>query len=268
MPAPNPEYTVEPTEEELASVPKDRGAQRDLFLEALDEPRHALEYGGVNGEATIKGIPTGRIGDDTYRSKKLGVVMEPVPVLMRDAVTIDTAVRLLGVSRITLQRAAQGGRLPVLKTGPDNAPYVVRLRDVVTYLVTMWTERRARREFNEGMYLGFPEWLAREVAESWPDNKPYRPGNWEARVVNISRGGRPKGYSPGRAGFNGYSKNGVKLGRPPKIPVQEKAVPPEGNHPQAVPESPPATPTTPAIQEQTDPTRLPKWHPQWRRPGT
>lgn len=240
--------------------------ERDVFLESLDEPRHALEYGGINGLATIHGVPTGssnRPGEAQSRNRQVGVVMEPVPVLMRDAVTIDTAVRLTGISRITLQRAAQAGNLPVMKMGPDNAPYIVRLRDVVTYLTTMWTERRYRRESPTGRdFIGFPDWLVREVAESWPENRPYRPGKWEGRAVKLNRGGRPRGYSPGK----GYSVNGKKLGRPRKAEAvfleDKKEGPLESNHPQE------ALPSVPATPEQIDRTKLPKWHPLWVRPGT
>ena len=244
-------------------------SRRDLFLDALDEPRHALEYGGINGEATIQGVPTGtadRPGEQGYRNKKLGVVMEPIPVLLRDAVTIDTAVRLTGISRLTLQNAAAKGALPVLKTGPGTSPYLVRIRDVVTYLITMWTERRARKEAG-GKYVGFPSWLVDEVEKEWPPSRLFRPGNWESREVKINRGGRPRGYSPKDIGRPGYSVNGVKLGRKPRTDPAEKATPPEENHPPAasdVPSDVSPEPTTPAI----DRSRLPKWHPLWRRSGT
>jgi hypothetical protein len=237
-----------------------REEARDLYLESLDEPRHVLEYGGINGEATIKGMPTGsdRPGESFIRSQKLGIYTEPVPVMMRDAVSIDTAVRLTGINRQTLQVAARRGALPVLKLGPDSAPYVLRLRDVITYLVTMYTEQKARQESPVGdMYLGFPEWLVSNLSDAWPDNRKFTPGQWEAKRVNRNRGGRPRGYSPGK----GFSKTtGVKLGRPPKIQAEEKQTPPEGNHPQA------AVQDTPVAE--IDPTTLPKWHPQWRRPGS
>ena len=243
-----------------------REEARDLYLESLDEPRHVLEYGGVNGEATIKGMPTGndRPGESSVRSQKLGIHSEPVPVMMRDVVSIDTAVRLTGINRQTLQVAARRGALPVLKLGPDTAPYVLRLRDVITYLVTMFTEQKARQESPVGdMYLGFPEWLVNNLSDAWPTNRAFTPGDWQAKRVNRNRGGRPRGYSPGM----GFSKTtGVKLGRPPKgetpkIQAEEKQTPPEGNHPQAAVASPQAEP-----EPQIDPTKLPKWHPQWRRP--
>ena len=241
--------------------------QRDQFLESLDEPRHALEYGGVNGQATIQGIATGsngRAGELGQRRKQLGVVMEPVPVLMRDAVTLDTAVRLLGINRVTIQRAAKRGDIPALKTGPGNSPYLVRLRDVLTYLVTMWTERRARKELADGdLYRGFPEWLVREVAEAWPANSVVKPGHWRPKYVKVGRGGRPRVADGGKPTERdperpGYSISGARLGRPPKPkePEGEKEGPPEGNHPQAA--QPEAAPL--------DPTTLPKWHPLWRRP--
>lgn len=244
---------------------------RDEFLEKLDEPRHTLEYGGVNGQATIQGVATGgngRAGELGQRRKNLGVVMEPVPVMMRDAVTLDTAVRLLGINRVTVQRAAKRGDIPALKTGPGNAPYLVRLRDVLTYLLTMQTERRARKEFAPGdLYRGFPEWLVREVAEAWPANSVVRVGHWQPKYVRVNRGGRPRIKDGGRPTARdperpGYSASGARLGRPPKPKGQEdeKAEPPESNHSQAAPE-----PQTDAPQ--IDPTTLPKWHPLWRRPA-
>ena len=288
---PRPTLLPEELPEVIGAPPKptDKGIERDLYLEELDSPRHALEYGGINGEATIAGIPVPNGKDASIiAARKTGIVMEPVPVTMRDAVTIDTAVRLTGVARQTLQRAAAAGRLPVLKVGPDTAPYLVRLRDVVTYLVTMWTERRARREMNEAHYIGFPEWMVAAVSESWPTDKAFKPGNWQSRAININRGGRPRGYTPGKIGVNGYSKNGIKLGRPardakartvqkvqPRISSvshdnlgAEKEAAPEGNHPQGPP--PPAAPTAPQ-----DPNALtleqrralPKWDPRWLRPG-
>lgn len=240
------------------------GEVRDRFLEALDEPRHALEYGGVSGEATIQGIPTGtadRPGERSGRlTAKLGIVTEPVPVLMRDAVTIDTAVRLTGISRMTLQRAAQNGNLPVLKLGPDTAPYVVRLRDVITYLVTMWTERRARKELTDGdQYIGFPEWLVREVAESWPEHRAFKPGKWQAGPVKVNRGGRPRGYSPSDPHNPGFSVHGVRQGRPRKTDGGQKKEPPGAYQPQAAQDAPDPP-------EPTDRTKLPKWHPLWQRP--
>jgi len=232
---------------------------RDRFLEAMDEPKHTLEYGGINGEATIKGVVSvesnGRL---VSRTPKLDVHMEPVPVLLRDAVTIDTAVRLTGISRLTLQRAAFDKRLPVIKTGPDNAPYLVRIRDVIIYLCSMWGAGRVRRELtDENAYLGFPEWFAREISESWPENRPYTPGHWQGGYVKINKGGRPQGYSPKDPENPGFSKNGVRLGRPPS-PESEKGEEAPEDHSEA---PPPAAP-------EVDRTTLPKWHPQYVRPGT
>jgi hypothetical protein len=279
------------------SAERERQIEKEIYLEALDEPRHATVYGGINGEATIKGIPNSR-GElpEGDRSRKLGLVMESVPVMLRDAVTIDNAVRLTGISRQTLQRACAAGRLPAIKTGPGPAPYLVRIRDIITYMATMWVEHRTRKDSGIGdLYLGFPEWMAREIFESWPDNMPYDPGKWESARVNINKGGRPRGYSPGK----GFSVHGVRLGRPlkasleaavdeanaakvlrklqtlerakklaeaqglppPVLPETQKAATPEESHPQ---EPPPV----PAPQSDVDPTTLPKWHPLWRRPGT
>ena len=268
----------DPTVEELEPTGrrwKDRAARRETYLLKLDEPKHALEYGGKSGQATIRGMPTGspgRHGEATGHSTRIGVVSEPVPVLMRDAVTIDTAVRLTGVRRETLQRAALDGRLPVLKLGPEREPYLVRMRDVVTFLVTMWTTGRARVAMNNGdfEYVGFPRWLVEQVADRWPAGELFEPsmlGRWEPRKATINRGGRPEGYSPGR----GWSKAGKRLGRPPRDDKKNKATQPaQANSPSAVEEKggPPerdhvqATP----VEQPVDPTTLPKWHPLWRRP--
>lgn len=249
---------------------------RDKFFEAMDEPRHTLDYGGINGEATIKGvISVDSQGKSLSRTPKLDVHMEPVPVLLRDAVTIDTAVRLTGISRLTLQRAAFDGRMPVIKTGPDNAPYLVRLRDVVIFLCSMWGAGRVRRELTEeNAYLGFPEWFAREISESWPENKPYTPGKWQGGYVKINKGGRPKGYSPNDPENPGFSKNGVRLGRPPlsesekgeEAPEDHSEAPPPEPQPVAATQGPVLEPATPVPA--VDRTTLPKWHPQYVRPKT
>jgi hypothetical protein len=258
---------------------------RQAFLESLDEPRHTLEYGGVNGQATIQGVPTGtegRVGESKVRRRNLGVVMEPVPVMMRDAVTIDTAIRLLGISRPTLQRAITFGAIPSLKTGPGTSPYLVRIRDVVTFMVTMWSDRKARRQLAEDdMYRGFPEWLVEKVAEAWPAHSVVRPGNWRPSYVKLKRGGRPRGIPTVRDPERpGYSANGKRLGRPPavnqKAPflvadsegtewIEEKGGAPESNHPKVPSPVPPPVPEPP--KPEVDPTTLPKWHPRWRRPS-
>lgn len=246
---------------------------RDKFFEAMDGPEHVLHYGGINGEASIPGMPgVVRSGDRQLETKRFGLNSEPVPVMLRDAVTIDTAVRLTGISRITLQQAAHEGRLPVLKLGPDNAPYLVRLRDVVVYLATMWTDRRTRKELtDENTYLGFPEWLVRHLSESWPDNRPFNPGKWEGGPVKINRGGRPPGYNPAMAGRPGFSKRGKRLGRPPAggwPEAQKKEEPGVSPTPPLNPTAgdQPVTQSTPPA-DLTRPEKLPKWHPQWVRPG-
>lgn len=246
-----------------------RRVQRDLYMDNLDKPEHTLEYGGLNGSATIRGVPVGPEDKPQFNSKKAGLHSEPIAVVMRDAVTIETAIRLTGIARGTLAQAVFRGNIPALKTGPGPAPYLVRVRDLITYMITMWSERRARKESAiDNQYIGFPEWIAREVSESWPEDQPYKPGRWQADAIRVNRGGRPRGYSPGK----GVSVHGKALGRPRKdppiappgaeTPAAEKAVPPEGNHPQAAP-------TGPVKQDDSsppyDPTKLPKWDPRWRR---
>ena len=269
---PTEKWVVEPTaQDELdagrlstKSPEYRRRVQKDRYFDNLDKPEHTLEYGGLNGAATIRGVPVNKPDEGQYHSKKAGLHSEPVPVVMRDAVTIETAVRLTGIARETLAQAVHNGNIPALKTGPGPAPYLIRMRDIITYMITMWTERRARRESSaDGMYLGFPEWIAREVAESWPEDSAYKPGKWEPREIKLNRGGRPRGYSPGK----GISVHGKALGRPrkevpasPEMPQEEKPTPPRDSHPQAAS----AVPAAAAV----DPTTLPKWHPLWRRPGT
>lgn len=252
-----------------------RSVARDKFFETLDEPEHVLTYGGINGEASVPGMP-GRVGshDAQRETVRYGLHSEPVPVMLRDAVTIDTAVRLTGVNRITLQRAAHDGQLPHLKLGPDNAPYLVRLRDVIVYMITMWTDKRARAEMTEdNEYLGFPEWLVNHVSDGWPDRAAFKPGKWQGGPVKINRGGRPKGYNPVMAGRPGFSKAGKRLGRPPvggwpeaPVEAQKREGPDEPAPPRAADTEPLEPVTSGAPGHSTvDPTTLPKWHPQWRR---
>jgi len=250
-------------------------AERTEYLRALDEPRHALieaNPGGINGAATIQGVPTGSPGSSHFHVKheRLGVQMEPIAVLMRDAVTIDTAVRLLGIGRDTIQNGCAQGRLPALKLGPGKAPWMVRLRDVLLYVVTMYAGTRKKLNYLDGgegeipTYIGFPEWLVREVSESWPESIPFAPGKWEPREIKINRGGRPRGFSPGK----GYSTTtGKKLGRPPGSKADTMMSP----KPRPAPaDAPPGglPPAAPAAGDGPDAATLPKWHPQWRRPGT
>jgi excisionase family DNA binding protein len=60
--------------------------------------------------------------------------VEPAVPGDEDVVTIPEAARRLGVSRHTLQKAAQEKRLPAQKVGPGRLPYLVRLSDVRAFL--------------------------------------------------------------------------------------------------------------------------------------
>lgn len=262
--------------------------RNERYFESLDQPDHALNYGGRNELATIRGVPL----RSQVNNPGLEIYFEPVPVLLRDVVTVDTAVRLTGCSRESLQHAAYHGRLPVLKTGPGTGPYLVRLRDVFTYLLTMQYQARNRRDMPGGdTYLGFQSWLVERIEEHWPKGRPYIPGRWEGRKVKINRGGRPKGYSPGMV----FSVHGKRLGRPPKegwpedrgedvekvhvpAPESKKGETPGRDHPQVTAQAPPpvAAPAPPPPNETVaepqepplDPTALPKWHPLWQRSRT
>lgn len=250
-----------------------RSLARDKFFETLDEPEHTLTFGGINGEATVTGVPGTVQGrhDTRLETQRYGLHGEPVVVYLRDAVTIDTAVRLTGISRLTLQRAAHDGRLPHLKLGPDNAPYLVRLRDVIVYLTTMWVDKRARKELtDDNHYLGFPEWLVNHISDSWPDRAAFKPGKWQGGYVKINRGGNAPGVNHSDPNRPGYSRKGNRIGRKPRggWPEEQKkeapGSPPAPPEPQ--PEHPEPAATNGEAQSTPDRTKLPKWHPDWQRP--
>jgi excisionase family DNA binding protein len=62
-----------------------------------------------------------------------------------DVVTVPEAARRLGVSRHTLQKAAQEKRLPAQKVGGGRLPYLVRLGDVRRFLQYSRPGRRQPR---------------------------------------------------------------------------------------------------------------------------
>jgi excisionase family DNA binding protein len=67
-----------------------------------------------------------------------------------DVVTIPEAARRLGVSRHTLQKAAQEKRLPAQKVGGGRLPYLVRLGDVRNFLQYSRPGRRQPRFEGDG----------------------------------------------------------------------------------------------------------------------
>jgi excisionase family DNA binding protein len=62
-----------------------------------------------------------------------------------EMVTVPEAARRLGVSRHTLQKAAQEKRLPAQKVGGGRLPYLVRLGDVRRFLQYSRPGRRQPR---------------------------------------------------------------------------------------------------------------------------
>ena len=70
-------------------------------------------------------------------------------------VTIPEAARRLGVSRHTLQKAAQEKRLPARKVGAGRMPYLVRLGDVRRFIEYSRPGRRQPR-FDGGALPGLP----------------------------------------------------------------------------------------------------------------
>jgi excisionase family DNA binding protein len=67
-----------------------------------------------------------------------------------DVVTVPEAARRLGVSRHTLQKAAQEKRLPAQKVGGGRLPYLVRLGDVRRFLQYSRPGRRQPRFDGDG----------------------------------------------------------------------------------------------------------------------
>src|SRR5215471_14438498 len=144
------------------------GVQQDAKLEAMDSPAHVFEAGGVNGRSGIRGVPVRSESSERGLKKegrRIGIMSEPIAVLLRDAVSIDTAVRLTGAERITLQLAVVKGYLPSLKLGGSTSPYLVRVRDVIAYIARINAMGMQRgRGFVAGRdFVGFPPWLVERV---------------------------------------------------------------------------------------------------------
>lgn len=225
------------------------GQLQDQRFELMDEPAHVLEPGGTNGKATIKGLPVRPEVSATglrREGQATGVLAEPVAVLLRDAVTIDTAVRLTGADRATLQAAAAKAYLPSLKLGGATSPYLVRIRDVISYLARMHAFKMTRGAFKPGEeFLGFPEWLVERVRATYPEGSVAAGTPYAAGVVVPDRGGRPRVTPPAE-----------------EKPKPQKSRRRRRNH------APTANRAFPAPPRAVDRTKLPKWHPLWVRPGT
>jgi hypothetical protein len=264
------------------------GREQDRRFARMDEPAHVFEGGGVNGRATIKGVPTrsDASGTGLVRSgQRTGLMSEPVAVVLRDAVTIDTAVRLTGADRATIQNAAAKSYLPSLKLGGATTPYLVRMRDVIAYLARATRERRLRTGtagkggFQPGRdFLGFPPWLVERVKLAYQDGAVVTGTPFATEVITPNRGGRPRIRPPKTETQSGEKPiKAVRDHAPTKRRKRRRARSPKGPQapalvqaavsvpPPALPERPKAAPRPPKV---VDPTTLPKWHPLWRRPGT
>jgi hypothetical protein len=236
------------------------GRVQDRRFESMDGPAHVLEGGGTNGRATIKGLPVrSEVSTSGLRrdGQATGVMAEPVAVLLRDAVSIDTAVRLTGVDRATLQTAAAKGYLPSLKLGGATAPYIVRIRDVIAYLHTIASLKLQRDDFKPGRaFVGFQPWLVERIRRSYPDGAQAQGTPFAGEVVSHNRGGRPR----------------TKPLEEEK-PTDEKIVAQAPDHAPTKPKprrrrrrrKATTAPRKPSLKERM---RLPKWHPLWVRPGT
>jgi hypothetical protein len=233
------------------------GQLQDKRFEDMDGPAQVFEPGGTNGKASIKGLPVRpEVHANGLRreGQATGVMAEPVAVLLRDAVTIDTAVRLTGAERQTLQVAAAKGYLPSLKLGGATSPYLVRIRDVISYLARMSAFKMTRRGFKPGEdFLGFPEWLVERVRAAYPDGVSAAGTPYASEVVVPDRGGRPRIKPPEEESGSAKKTGARRSNHAPrrKRPVAQKLLKP-GDFP------PPGF----------DRTTLPKWHPLWVRPGT
>lgn len=236
------------------------GKVQDRRYELMDEPAQVLEPGGTNGRATIKGLPVrSEVSASGLRKEgqATGVMAEPVAVLLRDAVTIDTAVRLTGADRATLQSAAAKGYLPSLKLGGTTSPYLVRLRDVMSYLARMSAFRQTRSGFRLGKdFLGFPDWLVERVTRAYPEalsvGTPYA-----TAVVVPNRGGRPR-IKPVAQAEEVPETVATKKPAATRRTTRRKRRAATKNV--AAPKSEPKLSTQQRM-------RLPKWHPLWIRPG-
>ena len=229
--------------------------QREDYMKSLDSPEQATRAGGVNGKASIRGLPlrvepSGKVG--MKAAVRTGIVSEPVAVIMRDAVTVDTAVRFTGINRGTLQAAIAAGYLPAIRLGEGKSPLLVRMRDVITYLMKQGQVHSRRRRPLGETFLGFEEWFAEIVRENWQGSSDPDLGRYSAADLKpINRGGRPPGKRWATA------EDMIATPQDDDSEIQEE-LPTDHALAQAA-EDPPA----PTLDRAT----LPKWHPLWVRPG-
>ena len=246
---------------------EERELRRQEYLALLDSPPQALTPGGANEQATVPGVPgrPEKAGQGLQLWAKGVIYAEPVAVVLRDAVTPETAERLLGVDRRQLARSIRAGYVPAVKLGTGTVPFLVRLRDVVQWV--RLTERSSRRrpqnrvkgqrDENTG-YIGYEPWLVDHLRHHYPDQVlAHEQGHatpYGDKVRGVARGGRPQKMIP-------VEPN----------PPDEKTAPPATDHARGT-ESVGAGRAT-EVREHPELTpearyRLPKWHPLWlRRPA-
>jgi hypothetical protein len=245
----------------------EREARRREYLLMLDTPTQALKPGGANELASVAGVPgrPERPGQGLQLWAKGILFAEPIAVVMRDAVTPETAERLLGIDRRALARSIKAGYVPAIKLGTGTVPFLVRLRDVVQWVRSIERSSRVRpmnrvkgqRDPNTG-YIGFEPWLVEHLRHHYPDqvlaHEQASVTAFASAVKPVSRGGRPQ-------------KMVEVEPNPPddaESPADEKTAPARTDHAQEG-----AVATAPQMQiTAEDRYRLPKWHPLWlRRPG-
>lgn len=247
----------------------DREVKRRAYLEGLDSPPQAIKAGGTNDLATISGVPgrPEREGQGLQLWAKGVIYAEPIAVVMRDAVTPETAERLLGIERRALARSIRAGYVPAIKLGTGTVPFLVRLRDVVQWVRNTERSTRARpgnrvkgqRDENTG-FIGFQPWLVEHLRHHYPETVlAHEEGHatpYAERVRPVSRGGRPQKMVPAD-----------------ENPADEKTATPDADHAPGVAAPSPAVggESSPARQAELSAEqryRLPKWHRLWlRRPG-
>src|SRR5213078_4437851 len=91
----------------ITKAESEREAKRQEYLLELDTPTQALKPGGANELASVAGVPgrPEKPGQGLQLWAKGVLFAEPIAVVMRDAVTPETAERLLGVDRRSLARS-------------------------------------------------------------------------------------------------------------------------------------------------------------------
>lgn len=248
-----------------------REAARAAYFALLDSPTQALKAGGANELAGIPGVPgrPEKPGQGLQLWAKGLIYAEPVAVVMRDAVTPETAERLLGVDRRQLARSIRSGYVPAVKLGTGTVPHLVRLRDVVQWIRQNERSTRSRphirvkgqRDENTG-YIGFEPWLVEHLRHHHPEQVlAHEDGDatpYAARVRPVKRGGRPQ------------KMVAVEAQPVAPNPADEKTAP-------GAPDDAPGAVGTGEVGRSRPPEpeltveqryRLPKWHRLWlRAPG-